>query len=370
MFGVFVLNHKKNLLIIIWIALSLVAFINENFSDVSMEYAKNVFSPIISYANGQEQAQLDKSISNCFSALFPLNSYVAWNAKINQENEDYRTYKKVLSHGIETEEKQELSTQQSKKSSLEKLKNFDYLLEHYYTVDGSTMVDESLLNAKEMLAKNLTINTKEKEPKVLIFHTHAQEAFQDSVKGDSSTTIVGMGAYLAELLNNRGISTIHHKGVYDLVDGKLDRSKAYELSEEGVLEVLKEYPSIEVVIDLHRDGVNENTHLVTEIEGKQTAQIMFFNGLSRTKTNGEISYLPNPYIKDNLAFSFQMQLACEEMYPGFARRIYLKGYRYSLHMMPKSLLIEAGAQNNTVQEMRSAMECLSNVLCRVLQKTS
>lgn len=129
---------------------------------------------------------------------------------------------------------------------------------------------------------------------------------------------------------------------------------------------MEENPSIEVVIDLHRDGVGNDTHLVTEANGKQAAKIMFFNGLSRTKANGDIAYLPNPYIQDNLSFSLQMQLASESMYPGFARKIYLKGYRYSLHMMPKSLLIEAGAQTNTVEEMRNAMELLSDVLAKVI----
>jgi hypothetical protein len=78
---------------------------------------------------------------------------------------------------------------------------------------------------------------------------------------------------------------------------------------------LEENPSIEVVIDLHRDGVGNDTHLVTEANGKQAAKIMFFNGLSRTKANGDIAYLPNPYIQDNLSFSLQMQLAsgiCKE----------------------------------------------------------
>ena len=188
----------------------------------------------------------------------------------------------------------------------------------------------------------------------------------DSVEGDVGTSIVGVGAYLSELLNAKGISTIHHDGVYDLIDGKLDRSKAYEFSEVGVRKILEENPSIEVVIDLHRDGVGNDTHLVTEANGKQAAKIMFFNGLSRTKANGDIAYLPNPYIQDNLSFSLQMQLASESMYPGFARKIYLKGYRYSLHMMPKSLLIEAGAQTNTVEEMRNAMELLSDVLAKVI----
>ena len=91
---------------------------------------------------------------------------------------------------------------------------------------------------------------------------------------------------------------------------------------------------------------------------------MYFNGLSRTRTNGDIAYLYNPYIQDNLAFSLQMQIASEQYYPGFARHIYLKAYRYNLHLLPKSLLIEAGAQTNTVEEMKNAMEVLERTLKR------
>ena len=206
-----------------------------------------------------------------------------------------------------------------------------------------------------------------KGAKVLIYHTHSQEQFADSVPGDAGTSIVGMGTYLSELLNQKyGISTYHHEGVYDLVNGKLDRSKAYQLAEPDVRQILKDNPSIEVVIDLHRDGVAQGTHLVTEINGKPTAQIMFFNGLSRTRKNGEIAYLNNPYREDNLATSFQMQLMAARYYPGFTRHIYLKSYRYNLDLAPKAMLIEAGAQTNTVEEMRNAMEVLADVLSRVL----
>ena len=121
-----------------------------------------------------------------------------------------------------------------------------------------------------------------------------------------------------------------------------------------------------MAIDLHRDGVAEGTHLVTEINGKPTAKIMYFNGLSRSRTNGDIDYLYNPYIQDNLAFSLQMQLASESRYPGFVRHIYLRAYRYNLHLLPKSLLIEAGAQTNTVEEMMNAMEVLADTLCSVI----
>ena len=204
-------------------------------------------------------------------------------------------------------------------------------------------------------------------PLVLTYHARSPDGFIDSVPGDPGTTILGMGTYLTELLNDTyGIETIHHEGVYDLVDGKLDRSMAYELAEPQIQKILAENPSIEVVIDLHRDGVAEGTHLAAEIKGKPTAQIMFFNGLSRTKANGNIAYLPNPYIEDNLAFSLQLQIAAANKYPGFTRHIYLRGYRYNMHFKPKTLLIEAGAQTNTVEEMRNAMEILAETLNTVL----
>ena len=76
--------------------------------------------------------------------------------------------------------------------------------------------------------------------------------------------------------------------------------------------------------------------------------------------------MPNPYIEDNLAFSLQLQLAANEKYPGFTRRIFLRGYRYNMHFKPRTLLIEAGAQTNTVEEMRNAMEVLADTLVHVL----
>ena len=228
------------------------------------------------------------------------------------------------------------------------------------------MIGPEQLNADDLLGRSMKIDTSTGGPKVLIFHTHSQEEFIDSTPGDTSTSIVGVGEYLTKLLNSKGIETIHDTGVYDIINGQLDRSNAYENAEASIRPILEANPTIEVVIDLHRDGVADDTHLVTEVNGKQTAKIMFFNGLSRTRTNGDIDYLYNPYIQDNLAFSLQMQLACESSYPGFARHIYLRGYRYNLHLVPKSLLIEAGAQTNTVEEMMNAMEVLADTLQQVL----
>ena len=303
--------------------------------------------------------------------LMPLERYIEEKEPTDVAVEDRETYEMILSRQVGDENKADEAVQtdgtaKTPDTSLEKLKDFDYLMGHFYTVDSSTSVDPEQLNAQTLLGKDLTIDQSGEGPKVLIYHTHSQEAFADSRKGEERDTIVGVGEYLAQLLNETyQIPTLHHKGVYDLIDGKLDRSRAYELALPEVEKILKENPSIEVVIDLHRDGVGDSTHLVEEINGKPTAQIMFFNGMSRTKANGPIEYLKNPYIEDNLAFSLQMQLAAQK-YPGFTRRIYLKSYRYNMHVTPKTLLVEAGAQTNTVEEMRNAMEILAETLDTVL----
>ena len=110
----------------------------------------------------------------------------------------------------------------------------------------------------------------------------------------------------------------------------------------------------------------DTTRLAANINGVDMAQVMFFNGLSKTTATGDIDYLRNPYIEDNLAMSLKMQLAATELYPGFTRKIYLKSYRYNMHLCPKSLLIEVGAQTNTLQEAVNAMDPLAQVLDKVL----
>ena len=246
----------------------------------------------------------------------------------------------------------------------EKLMDYDYLVQNFYRIDRTTTISSDQLNAAELLAKDLTINTDAGGPVILIYHTHSQEGYADS-DGTEAMTVVGLGDYLATLLQEiYGIPVLHDKGQYDLPS----RDSAYSKAEPAITQILKDNPSIQVVIDLHRDGVAEGTRLVSQVNGKDTAKIMFFNGLSRTTANGDISYLPNPYIQDNLAFSLQMQLAAAELYPDFTRPIYLKGYRYNMHLCPKSLLVEVGAQTNTFAEAKNAMEPLAHLLAQVLLK--
>lgn len=248
----------------------------------------------------------------------------------------------------------------------EQLKDYDFLVSRLYNVDSSTQTSPQQLDAEKLLSYDFHVDKEADGPQILIYHTHSQEAFIDSVEGDESTTIVGMGSYLTTLLQQQGFEVLHYKGVFDMVDGQLDRNKAYTRAEPVITQLLEENPGIQIVIDLHRDGVADNVHLVKEIDGKPTAQVMFFNGLSYSAKNGSISYLPNPYIENNLALTMQMKLASDSLVPGFARKVYLKSLRFNLHLHPGAMLIEAGAQTNTVEEMRNAMEVLARVLGDVL----
>lgn len=246
---------------------------------------------------------------------------------------------------------------------LEALRDYDTLVQNFYTVDGNTMASSDQLDVDTLMSYDMTVNKASEGPQILIYHTHSQETFADSVPGDESTSIIGVGDRLAQILTEQyGYQVLHHKGKYDVES----RDDAYSTALPDIEQVLKENPSIQVVIDLHRDEMPEETRLVMDLDGRPTARFMFFNGLSRTRRTGSISYLVNEYQEENLAFSFQMQLMAESYYPGLARKIYLKGYRYNMHLRPQSLLIELGAQNNTVEEAMNACDPIAHILNMVL----
>ena len=247
---------------------------------------------------------------------------------------------------------------------LAQLNDYESLVRNFYAIDANTMVGSDQLSVDKLMGIDMTLTKQEGEgPQILIYHTHSQEAFADSVPGDVNTGIVGVGEYLTRVLTEQyGYRVLHHTGQYDAET----RDNAYSRALPAVEQILAENPSIQVVIDLHRDEVAQDTRLVTEVEGRPTAKFMFFNGLSRTRKTGDIDYLRNENQEANLAFSFQMQLKAAEYYPGLTRRIYLKGYRYNMHLCPRTLLVELGAQNNTYEEAVNACDPLAHILDMVL----
>lgn len=265
----------------------------------------------------------------------------------------------------ETEENSE-ERETGNVTAMAQLRDYDYLMKNFYSVHASTTAPRDLMKAEELLGTDLRLEKDPQTPQILIYHTHSQETYADYGPDHPEACVTGAGDYLTQLLEEKGWNVIHDTSSYDLKGGKLDRSKAYNYALEGVSRILQENPSVQVVLDLHRDGVKESLHLVSEVNGKPTANIMFFQGMSRTP-EGEIEYLPNPNLKENLAFTLQMQLDAAQRFPGYTRKIYMKGLRYNLHLRPRSALIEVGAQTNSGAEALNAMEPLAELLDQVLQ---
>lgn len=252
-----------------------------------------------------------------------------------------------------------------KKYVMEDLKNITYLKDNLYIVNASTKMTEEEFDTEYFIRKDLSLQERENSetPQILIFHTHASEGFTDSRPGEASDTVVGVGELLAKILKEKyGYNVLHDTTVFDRKNGKDNRNYAYNDALVYVQELLTKNPSIEVIIDLHRDAGEKR---VAAINGKQTAKIMLFNGLCRN-TKGKLTHLPNENLKDNLAFSFQMKLIGDEMYPGLMNRIFLKDYRYNMHLKERFLLVELGTEKNTVEEAFNAMEPLADVLHQVL----
>lgn len=193
------------------------------------------------------------------------------------------------------------------------------------------------------------------EPLILIVHTHATESYTGDYDGaedyhtaDTDCNVVRVGQAIADRLNAAGIVTLHDKTLNDLPG----YDSAYERTAQVISRYLEEYPSIRMVIDVHRDAVTatDGTELAmtAELDGAPAAQLLFVMG---TDAGG----LEHPNWRDNLAFALQMQALCTARAPGLFRELSLRAARYNEHLTPCSVLLEVGSAGNTLDEaLRSA----------------
>lgn len=310
---------------------------------------------------GPQEIYKDSSLETLAQAVEEENQRLVSNADKKEiiSNENIEPQSADIADPVNTN----LTRQQVVFFDEAKLCDTEYLKKLFYTEDPTTMINDEQLNYNKLMEYDATLKQDNSKPQILIYHTHSKEGYADSNPEDAATTIMGVGEYLSALLRNEyGYNVLHHLGQYDL-EG---RDYAYSNAAAGLEKVLQDNPSIEVMIDIHRDAVKEGTRLVTDQNGMEMAQFMFFNGLCYTRQLGKLTSLPNPYIQENIAFSFQMKLAAEEYYPGLTRKSYLKGYRYNLQYRPKSLLIELGAQTNTLNEAMNSCIPLAQLIDMVL----
>lgn len=209
------------------------------------------------------------------------------------------------------------------------------------------------------------------EPLVLIVHTHATEAYsgEDYVQSgtyhtlDTEKNVVRVGQALADKLNESGIPTLHDKTLNDAIG----YDDAYERTAEVIARYLAEYPSIRMVIDVHRDSITdtngEELAMRTELNGESAAQLLFVMG---TDTAG----LEHPNWEGNLAFALQMQAYCTSGAPDLFRELSLRSARYNEHLTPYSVLLEVGSAGNTLDEAIRSVDFFGDKLAELLQVNS
>lgn len=235
-------------------------------------------------------------------------------------------------------------------------------------VRNSTHVtNQVLLNQSRQLPK-FTIDLNG-EPQVLIMHTHTTESFEPYERDfydnsfsyrttDPSKNTVMIGEEIKKGLTKAGINTIHDTTIHDYPS----YNGSYERSEQTVKSYLEQYPSIKIVLDIHRDALESNNNLiqpVANINGKKAAQIMIISGCD-DGTMGMPNYLQN----FRLASLFQQQL--EQDWSGLTRPILFDYRKYNQHLTTGSLLIEVGSHGNTLDQVKYSGELIGKSLAKAL----
>lgn len=227
------------------------------------------------------------------------------------------------------------------------------------------------VDIKELLTSPLSFKTETgAAPQVLIMHTHTTETYMTEVTDyytdafssrsrNTAVNMVSVGEIVAEKLNTAGINTLHDKTEHDYPK----YTGSYSRAAETIKGYLKKYPSIKVVLDLHRDAAasgDDKIKLSTEIGGKRAAQVMLVMG-SQSGNSGSF-----PNWRENLKLAVRLQQALEKSYPTLARPISLTGGTYNQNLTTGSLLIEFGTDANTVAEAHYSAELVGTALADVL----
>ena len=210
------------------------------------------------------------------------------------------------------------------------------------------------INIPEQLEKSVNAIVDIDEPSVLVYHTHTTETYELLDRGfytnerssrseDSKENMIRVGEEICKVLEERGIKTIHDKTIYDE-----KYNGAYERSRENVIKILRDNPSIQVVLDVHRDAMYQKNGTrikpVAEINGKKAAQIMILTGCE----DGNVTNFPE--WEKNLAFAVQLQNKVNSDNPKLLRPLMFCSRKYNMHLTTCSLLVEFGTDANTLAE--------------------
>ncbi len=208
----------------------------------------------------------------------------------------------------------------------------------------------SLLTAPGVLLPETYPLGKEEAPRVLIYHTHTTESFLPvsgkTFTSDLEHSVVFLGEYLAQILETEyGIPVLHHREIFDMPR----RDEAYVQARPAVTAILEKNPQIEVVVDLHRDGISREISTLS-FDGADTARILFVVETRHANWN------------NNLRFSLFLQNILDERYPGLCRGTRQQLGTYNQHVHPRSVLVEIGGHHNNREEVLRTIPYLAEAL--------
>lgn len=246
-----------------------------------------------------------------------------------------------------------------------------------HTVDGISIKNTTATKAPDfhkLMNEGPVLFVKDKsEPLVLIFHTHTTESYLLSDNGvfykgyetrsfDLKKNMVRVGDEICRVLEENGIGYIHDTTIYDeSYDGAYGRSRV------TVEKILKENPSIQIVLDVHRDAIyySDTSHCkpTAEIDGKKAAQIMIITG-------AEEGYIKNfPHWEDNLRFALCFQKTAENSFPGLMKPLYFCQRKYNMDVSKCSLLLEMGTDANTLSEAIYSGYLTGQILTKIINES-
>lgn len=224
------------------------------------------------------------------------------------------------------------------------------------------------IDVEEIMKEPLKLNFSKKDPEILIYHTHTTESYLKDISklnkegvqtrsSDNRLNVVRVGEELAQLFRKEyGVEVIHNAAVHDYPG----TSGAYGRSLNTASNILKSYPSIKMVIDVHRDALKDNQlRVVTDINGKKAAKIMFVVGTDATG-------LTHPNWKENLKLAITLQKKLDNKYPGLTRPILISYNRYNQHLTNGAMLVEVGGDGNLMSECLESSKYLAEVIGEVI----
>lgn len=224
-----------------------------------------------------------------------------------------------------------------------------------------------------LLQQSLTWDLQQPEPAVLILHTHTTESYTKAGQDYEETAqyrtlntdynMVQVGRRLTQQLQAMGIGVLHDTTIHDYPS----YTGSYNNSRKTAKAYLEQYPSLCLVLDLHRDAAeyDDGSQMETAavVDGVDTAQLMLVvgsNGTGRT----------HPQWQQNLALATKLQAVLQKRWPGIVRPICLRSERFNQDLIPGAMLVEVGAAGNTLEEALAATDCLAWAIGQLAAGTS